>query len=154
MTMRKALLAAAATITVHSVQAEPASTLAEFKIEVAKAVKAQQELARELAPVKSRKDFEQLMQQDNAAAHAFARMGAENQATFVQRLTFNEKGLTGFNFKVVEDSLTVREAYQLLSVFGIQHVVRSLKGLRVESRTDVMIKDALKALEMVSSDED
>ncbi len=140
------LLLAAVVAASGSAKGEP-PTDAELRVASAKAEHDQRELDRALAPVKSLSDFYKHMQQDNAAAAAFRKLDASSQAVFVNSLTFNEKGLTGFNYKVVEDFLTLSEAYHLLGCFGVQRVVRGLKGIKVESRADVEIKQHLKALE-------
>jgi hypothetical protein len=99
-------------------------------------------LALELAPVKSLADFHTQIQQINPGASAFRKLSAADQAAFANSLTFNARGVTSFNYKVLEDSLTVHDAYQFLSLFGVQHVVKTLRGLRVESASDLRIRKA------------
>jgi hypothetical protein len=64
---------------------------------------------------------------------------AEARTKFLDSLTFGPDGLSGFKYSPIEDELTPTQAYELLSLFGVQRTVSSLSGLRKESSLDEMI---------------
>lgn len=61
------------------------------------------------------------------------------QSEFKSSLTFNDKGLTTFNFGVLEEELTVSKIYNLLSLFGQQAYASFMVNARVETDADVLI---------------
>src|ERR1700761_46347 len=59
---------------------------------------------------------------------------------FLNSLTFNANGITGFNYSDLERELSASDVYQVLSLFGVQHLAPMVRGARVESQTDSLIK--------------
>lgn len=100
----------------------------------------QRALARELAPVKTLQDFYRVQGEKNKGLDAFRKLRSQAQAEFISSLVFSDKGLASYNFKVIEDSLSVTEAYELLSLFGVQDTIRHLKGLKVKTTADLLIQ--------------
>lgn len=101
------------------------------------------QVAMALAPVKNLADFYARLNDGSKGMAAFARLPAAAQQAFISSLTFNETGLTSFNYQVLEDSLRVEEAYSLLSLFGAQSTVRLMRGLKAQSTTDFLIRQAV-----------
>lgn len=64
---------------------------------------------------------------------------------FIESLSFNSSGLTGYNYAPLDAELTVSEAYRVLALFGDQHNTLHLKSARVESDLDAAVLDYLKA---------
>ncbi|MCC5880891.1 MAG: hypothetical protein JJU03_13465 [Idiomarina sp.] len=50
------------------------------------------------------------------------------RATFIDSLTFNERGLTGYNYRVLLDYLSESEINTLMSLFGFSNVGTNLLG--------------------------
>ena len=58
---------------------------------------------------------------------------------FLSSLSFNEKGITSFNYKVLEGELTPTEIYRVLSLFGMQRLVPMFKHARIVSESDYLL---------------
>lgn len=56
--------------------------------------------------------------------------------SFLDSLTFNSNGVTGFRFGPLEEELTPTQIFQVLSLFGAQDMTRSFKRARVKTVTD------------------
>lgn len=100
----------------------------------------QREVARELAPVKSMADLYAALPHKSPQTDAVNRLSAKGRASFLASLTFNGNGLTGFNYRAIEDELSVSEAYQVLSLFGAQHIIHQLPGLAVKTKADALLR--------------
>lgn len=59
---------------------------------------------------------------------------------FLDSLTFNENGITGFSYADLERELSASDVYQVLSLFGVQRLAPMVRGSRVETQTDSLIK--------------
>lgn len=68
------------------------------------------------------------------------KLSAGARSQFVNELMFTKAGLASFNYQVLEDSLTYSEAYKLLALFGVQHTVGLMRGLKVQTATDGLIR--------------
>ncbi|HUA78742.1 MAG TPA: hypothetical protein VL997_00100 [Dyella sp.] len=77
------------------------------------------------APIKSDRDLAQFQMQHQADSPLRA-LSPLNQALFLNSLKYNEKGITTIRYDVLE-SLTPTQAYQILSLFGMQSLTPSLK---------------------------
>ena len=77
-----------------------------------------------LAPIRSKADLDQYL-----AMHpinpfdAFSKRARER---FYDSLTFNQLGLTGYRTAEIESDLSPRQAYAILSLFGVQKTISSL----------------------------
>lgn len=97
------------------------------------------EIALRLAPIRSLSDLHAYV-----AAHAKQRtpldvLSPVARRVFLDSLSFNAKGLTSFNRAVLEDELTASQAYEVLSLFGVQRLTPMLHRARVETATDRLI---------------
>lgn len=106
----------------------------------------QKEVARELAPVKSQADLYQQLQQNTRGMSALRKMSPTSYRLFIDSLVFNERGLASFDYKSVEDELSVSEAYDLLSMFGVQHTVRYFPGLKIKTKADLLVRQMVTPL--------
>lgn len=82
----------------------------------------------ELAPIKSAADLKNYIIMTPNRVSALRYLPAQAKETFLGSLTFNEKGLTGFNYKVLQDNLTPNQTSQVLALFGQQHLTDMTYG--------------------------
>ncbi|WP_143525876.1 hypothetical protein [Rhodanobacter sp. C05] len=124
---------------VESHQAAEASTSAQSTASISVATLQSAEQVRRtgdflLAPVKSRFD---LINYVHAIPHSpLDRLSPSAKQRFLASLTFNESGLTGFDYSDLRAELTVTEVYQVLSIFGAQRLTSMVRGARVLTATD------------------
>ena len=74
-----------------------------------------------------------------AALPAFARK------QFVRRVGFNERGLTGLRFDVLEQELTLSQAYRVLALLGAEPYVGFLQNIRIDTELDKQLRACLDA---------
>lgn len=98
-------------------------------------------IAKELAPVKSLQDFHYAQANRAPGMESLDKLSAGSRSQFVNELMFTKAGLASFNYQVLEDSLTYSEAYKLLALFGVQHTVGLMRGLKVQTTTDGLIRN-------------
>ncbi|QBG89441.1 hypothetical protein [Xanthomonas oryzae] len=55
---------------------------------------------------------------------------------FVESLRFNASGVTSFRYSDIEAELSASQAYRLLSLFGLESKVSSMRKIRVDSEED------------------
>lgn len=97
-------------------------------------------IAREFAAVKSLQDFHFAQSNRTPGIETLDRLPALAKNQFINDLMFTDRGLASFNYQVLEDELTYSEAYRLLSLFGVQHTVGLMKGLKVRTEVDASVK--------------
>lgn len=77
-----------------------------------------------LAPIRSRADLDTYLKEHPVSPFdAFSKRALER---FIDSLTFNQLGLTGYRTAEMESDLTPRQAYAILSLFGVQKTISSL----------------------------
>ena len=87
------------------------------------------------APIRSMADLSRYL--DEHASSPFDAFSDRARELFVESLTFNEVGLTGFRTAEVESELTPQQAHAVLALFGVQGTVPSLQfESRTEERTE------------------
>jgi hypothetical protein len=96
-------------------------------------------IAFELAPVKSQQTLRAYQSITPEVLSPLGKLSASGRAEFLSSLTFNEKGLTGFNYRVLEDELTPSQAHSVLALFGAQRLTSRLKGARIETEVDSVV---------------
>jgi hypothetical protein len=87
-----------------------------------------------LAPVKSQLELGAYMQSAKATPLDWLSPAAKRR--FLASLTFNETGLTGFDYSDLRAELTVTQIHRVLAIFGAQRVVPLIKGARAETDVD------------------
>lgn len=65
-----------------------------------------------------------------------------NRRVFLDSLTFNNNGITGFSYAPLQ-GLTPSQAYKILSLFGVERLTQHVPGLSPSSDTDKMIMSPL-----------
>lgn len=58
---------------------------------------------------------------------------------FIDSLTYNENGLTGYRTDDLQYELTATQAYRILELFGVQRITPLLRGLTIETSLDEAI---------------
>ena len=48
-------------------------------------------------------------------------LDAKSRKKFIDRLTFNKTGVTGYSFEVLKQNLTAQKAGEILALFGLQN---------------------------------
>lgn len=71
-----------------------------------------------LAPIRSRADLHAYLNSNRN--HPLMAFSDASRKRFLESLTFNETGVTGYGFVDMESELTPRQAYAILSLFGVQ----------------------------------
>ncbi len=71
---------------------------------------------------------------------------------FIDSLTFNENGVTGYRTDDLQSELTATQAYRILELFGAQHTTPLLRGLTIETKLDEAIM-ATKPSDSVKKDD-
>ena len=66
-------------------------------------------------------------------------LSAESKRRFVNNLKFGENGLSSFYYSDLEAELTATQIYNILSLFGAQHLTYLMKDARVESPLDATL---------------
>ncbi|HEY4079938.1 MAG TPA: hypothetical protein VGM81_04510 [Burkholderiaceae bacterium] len=149
--MHRIIIAISAALAVNAQAAQPGQdterAISEAHQQMQTKVLLERRIAGALAPVKTLATFYAHLNDGSSGMSAFARLPSASQSVFIANLTFNEKGLTGFNYRVLEDSLSVEEAYSLLSMFGVQHTVGLMRGLRAVSANDLLILQSVSRLQ-------
>jgi len=93
-----------------------------------------------LAPVKSQLELGVYLQSAKPTPLDWLSPSAKRR--FLASLTFNESGLTGFDYSDLRAELTVTQVYRVLAVFGAQRVAPSIKGVRAETDADCILMEA------------
>lgn len=106
------------------------------------ALSKERELALKSAPIKSQQDLDSYQRTFSAERSPLAKMSVDAQERFINSLSFNEKGITGFSYADLEAQLTPTETHAVLSLFGVQHLTGKLRNNRVETATDRFLQPA------------
>ncbi|MBY6064562.1 hypothetical protein [Pseudidiomarina sediminum] len=93
-------------------------------------------LAQSLATVKSEI---QLVEELKDSSSPLNLMSNDAKHEFVNSISFSEKGITSFNYKVLESELTPTEIYRVLSLFGMQRLVPMFKDARIVTESDYLL---------------
>ncbi len=97
------------------------------------------DLAFLIAPIKSRADINEYLQETAKSKSPLHLLSKTARARFLKSLTFNDAGLTGFSYADLEANLTPSQIYQVLALFGSQNSTPMIKNVRVESELDAEI---------------
>lgn len=101
------------------------------------------EIENDSAPIKSQADLAAYLRTTPANQNPINLLSHGAQDRFVKSLAFNEAGLTSFDYGDLRAELSASQIYRLLSLFGMQHTVNAMTGIRVESPEDKLIKDTI-----------
>jgi hypothetical protein len=97
------------------------------------------EIDNDMAMIRSEADLKSYLQSAPISRTPLGKLSLSAQRQFLASLTFNEKGLTGFNYRALPDELSVSEIYQVLSLFGMQRTTAMIPDARIETSVDAAI---------------
>lgn len=89
-----------------------------------------------MAAIKSREELTSYMLTTPLQKSPLSFLSKEGRQSFLDSLTFNSNGVTGFRFGSLEEELTPTQIFQVLSLFGAQDMTRGFKRARVKTVTD------------------
>ena len=99
------------------------------------------------AQIKTQHDLNQHIlssgnKKSNSPLNYLSRSGQKN---FVSSITFNEKGITGYRYDILEKELTLSQIYEILALFGQQHNIEYMEAAKVETDFDMEIKNLIQS---------
>ncbi|MGV8931574.1 MAG: hypothetical protein ACOH1R_05620 [Luteimonas sp.] len=94
------------------------------------------EIDNTMAPIRSSAELNTYLQATPVARTPLGRLSSDARRQFVRSLTFNETGLTGFNYRALSGELSASEIYRVLSLFGMQHDTALIPNVRVVTPLD------------------
>jgi len=86
--------------------------------------------------IKSQANLDQYQALSAPLESPLNRLLAASLKRFLDSLTFNEKGLTGFSYIALQRELSATEVHQVLSLFGAQHTTSMIRGAEVRTELD------------------
>lgn len=96
-----------------------------------------------VAPIQQREDIQRYRSVNQDGNSPLGLLSPKARETFLQGLTFNEKGISGFRYDVLEEELSLYQAYQVLALIGQQRKSYLLERARVESALDHSVLDLM-----------
>lgn len=99
-----------------------------------------QELAVELAPIKSRADLTRYMLNNRLNPdNPLNALSPRSKQRFLNSLRFGSDGLASFSYVELESGLTAKQAHRVLSLFGAQSFTSRMRGLRIVDAGDRLV---------------
>ncbi|MCF7751559.1 hypothetical protein KQ945_12420 [Bacillus subtilis subsp. subtilis] len=86
--------------------------------------------------VQTRSQWQQWLASPASATSPFAQMDPQRQAAFSRSLVFRDGALTNYDYEILLPFFAAADAYQALGVFGLEHELAFLPGVRVETAAD------------------
>lgn len=96
------------------------------------------QIAFHLAPIKTRADLDRYTR-SMPPSSPLRLLSTGGRQRFIASLTFNETGLTGYDYSDLVVELKASDIYRVLSLFGAQHTTALLKGVKVTDQADRLI---------------
>jgi hypothetical protein len=94
------------------------------------------DLAFEMAQIKSPRDLSSFMKLKDQDKNPLMLLSNEARARFLDSLTFNENGLTGYKYTELEYELTPTQIARILKLFGAQGHINFYKKAQVKTAKD------------------
>jgi hypothetical protein len=91
-----------------------------------------------LAPIRSEADLASYLESREPDS-PLDRLSPAALGRFIDSLTFNENGMTGYRTDDLQAELTAMQAYRILKLFGAQRTTPLLRGLTVKTKFDEAI---------------
>ncbi|AJQ89147.1 hypothetical protein ACQR5V_04740 [Xanthomonas oryzae pv. oryzicola] len=101
----------------------------------AKHVDAQDASRLPTAPIRSTEQLDRYLANADASS-PLALLSPASRKRFIQSLRFNANGVTTFTYNDIEAELSASQACRLLTLFGIQHALASMRKIRIETQED------------------
>ncbi len=103
-------------------------------------------LKAENAFIKSRAELDQYIGHVGLGNTPLGKLSESSRVAFLSSLTFNEKGLTSLNYKVIENELTPTEIYRLTDLFGASRLTFMMQKARPATELDILLLNKGKKL--------
>ncbi|HEX8609939.1 MAG TPA: hypothetical protein VF800_01450 [Telluria sp.] len=91
------------------------------------ALRAHDALSQQIAPIKSRADLERYLKMVPRQSNALYLLSAAARERFIESITFNEKGVTGFSFADLQRELPQEQIAKILALFGSESSATYIK---------------------------
>ncbi len=101
----------------------------------AKHVDAQDASRLPTAPIRSAEQLDRYLASADASS-PLALLSPASRKRFIQSLRFNSTGVTSFTYADIEAELSASQACRLLTLFGIEHTLASMRKIRIENQED------------------
>lgn len=105
-------------------------------VSAAESVRTASRLDRLLAPIKSKQDLDRYLAVTPGYQSVFSPLTPAGRRAFIDSLTFNQSGLTGFSYRDLQAELTPTQIDKLLALFGARNTIALMKPTRVVSMKD------------------
>lgn len=92
------------------------------------------------AEIRSRRDLAAHERKAAESGSPLDMLSPRGKRDFLASLRFNKNGLTSFRYDILDQELTVTQAYMILALFGAEDQIRYLQNARVESPLDSDLK--------------
>jgi hypothetical protein len=83
-----------------------------------------------MAPVKSERSLQSYMAKTRSEKNPLDALDEDARQEFLDSLTFNETGLTSYNYQILVENLTPKQAKGVLALFGSQDDLRYFSAAR------------------------
>jgi hypothetical protein len=93
--------------------------------------------------IKSSAQLERHLNERPGAQTPLAKLSAGAKSRFIQSLTFNHRGLTGFYYSDLRAELTSTDIYRILALFGQQHLTKLVADVPSKAGIEEEIDDAM-----------
>lgn len=93
------------------------------------------------APIKSPNDLQAYLALTPKALSPIEKLSPGAKRRFIAGLVFNKNGLVGYDYSDLATELPASDVYRVMSLFGAQHTVLLIKGLRTERESDKFVTD-------------
>lgn len=101
-----------------------------------------QDVALALAEITSSASLQSYLRTTPLKSSPLGSLSDSARKRFVESITFNEKGITGFNYADLQAELTPSQTYKVLSLFGAQHTTSMIPTGRIASPLDATIMES------------
>lgn len=101
-------------------------------------------VAPQSAQIKSQEELSTYIKMTPKKASPLHYFSESERVRFLSSLTFNEKGLTSFNFGSLKSELNYNQAFRVLSLFGAQYTIDRLyksSNLKSDNAQSMMAAD-------------
>jgi hypothetical protein len=86
--------------------------------------------------IRSQSDLQRYVSETASSPSPLNALSSGVRARFLSSITFNGKGITGFNYDDLQSELTASQMVAVLHLFGVENDVKIIPNVRVEAATD------------------
>lgn len=104
----------------------------------------EREVAAALAPVKTRAQLDTYLREHRGASSPFHALSHAGLQRFSRSVVFSDRGVSSYDYTALQRELTALQVFGILRVFGVEHSVSSIPGLKVRSVADRLVLQTLR----------